>query len=88
MLQQDLAHGLVYVVFYKADGTLIAVTLPADALEATPPDPWNDIVRGADAFGAPEQAERFYNYSYANTSLPELVHFLKDVEARILLPCL
>lgn len=49
VLQHDAAHGLVYVSFYKEDGTLIAVTLPADALEASPPDAWSDLLRGADA---------------------------------------
>jgi hypothetical protein len=50
VLQHDAMKKLVYVAFFKADGTLIAVTLPADALEASPPDAWRDLVRGVEAF--------------------------------------
>jgi cytochrome c5 len=50
VLQPDAAKRLVYVAFYKADGTLIAVTLPADALEASPPDAWRDLLRGVESF--------------------------------------
>jgi len=48
----------------------------------------NHIVRyfGADAFGAPERAEAFFNYGYANVSLPEQVRYLHDVEAHNHLP--
>ena len=52
VLQQDASRGLVYVSFFKADGTQIAVTLPADALEAAPPDAWKDLLRGVEGFGA------------------------------------
>src|SRR3954454_19831433 len=52
VLQQDASRGLVYVSFFKADGTQIAVTLPADALEAAPPDAWKDLVRGVEGFAA------------------------------------
>jgi len=41
---------------------------------------------GADAFGAPERAEVFFNYSYANLSLPELLVFLRHIDARGRLP--
>jgi len=50
VLKHDAAQGLVYVAFYKEDGSLVAVTLPADALEASPPDGWSDLLRGVEAF--------------------------------------
>ncbi len=50
VLQHDAMKKLVYVAFFKADGTLIAVTLPADALAASPPDGWRDLLRGVEAF--------------------------------------
>lgn len=50
VLKDDASRNQVYVGFYKADGSLIAVTLPADALEVTPPDGWSDLLRGAEAF--------------------------------------
>ncbi len=50
VLKDDAAQALVFVSFFKEDGTLIAVTLPADALEPTSPDAWNDLLRGVEAF--------------------------------------
>lgn len=50
VLQHDTMKRLVYVAFFKADGTLIAVTLPPEALEASPPDGWRELLRGAEAF--------------------------------------
>ena len=35
---------------------------------------------GADAFGRPENAEYFFNYFYANLSLPEILRYLLRVE--------
>ena len=35
---------------------------------------------GADAFGRPEDAAYFFNYSYANLSLPEIHRFLRHIE--------
>src|SRR5215212_10191204 len=52
VLQHDASRGLVYVGFYKPDGTQIAVTLPADALQLSPADGWNDLLRGTEAFAA------------------------------------
>ncbi|MES1197184.1 MAG: hypothetical protein ABUL55_01040 [Pseudomonadota bacterium] len=48
----------------------------------------NHIIQfwGAESFGAPEQAELFFNYSYANVSLPELLRYLRRIEARGNLP--
>lgn len=42
----------------------------------------NHIVEffGADAFGRPEDAHYFFNYSYANLSLPEIHRFLRHLE--------
>ncbi len=42
--------GRVSVAYCKEDGSLIAVVLPADALEPSPPDAWADLLRGAGAF--------------------------------------
>lgn len=50
VLQTDAMKKLVYVAFIKADGSLIAVTLPADALEPSPPNGWRDLLRGVEAF--------------------------------------
>jgi hypothetical protein len=41
---------------------------------------------GADAFGRPESAEYFFNYFYANLSLPEIHRYLRHVEQRGHLP--
>ena len=42
----------------------------------------NHIVNhfGGDAFGRPEDAAYFFNYSYANLSLPEIHRFLRHIE--------
>lgn len=50
VLQHDFRRGVVYVPFYKEDGSLIAVTLPADALELSPQDGWGDLLQGVEAF--------------------------------------
>ena len=50
VLKHDTVQKQVFVGFYHEDGTLIAVTLPADALEASPPDPWTDLLSGVEAF--------------------------------------
>jgi hypothetical protein len=41
---------------------------------------------GAEAFGAPERAELFFNYQYANLSLPEVLEMLTHIEAHGRLP--
>ena len=41
---------------------------------------------GADAFGHPEDAEYFFNYYYANLSLPEILRYLLRVEQHGHLP--
>lgn len=41
---------------------------------------------GSEAFGEPERAETFFNYSYANLSLPEMLRFLRHLERRGRLP--
>ena len=48
----------------------------------------NHIVNdfGADAFGHPEDAEYFFNYYYANLSLPEIYRYLLHVEQQGHLP--
>jgi hypothetical protein len=50
VLKHDAARGQVFVAFYKEDGTLIAVSLPAETLEASPPDAWTDLLCGVEAF--------------------------------------
>ena len=60
LLKQDTLMGSAQVAFVKEDGSAIAVSLPADALEASPPTPWTDLLRGAEAFRdqRPEEAKR------------------------------
>src|SRR5215475_3302633 len=41
---------------------------------------------GADAFDRPEEAEYFFNYSYANLSLPEIHRYLVHIERKGHLP--
>jgi hypothetical protein len=50
VLKPEFAQGVVYVSFVKEDGTLIAATLPADALEPAPPNGWTDLLQGMQAF--------------------------------------
>jgi hypothetical protein len=50
VLKHDAGRGQVFVAFYKGDGTLIAVSLPAEALETSPPDGWTDLLCGVEAF--------------------------------------
>src|SRR5687767_9855540 len=50
VLQHDTARGLVFVPFVKPDGTMVAVTVPPDALEAVPRDGWLDLLAGFEAF--------------------------------------
>lgn len=60
VLAPDLARGVVYVPFVKDDGTMIAVTLPADAVEVLPRDGWIDLQQGLEMFreGRYEDARR------------------------------
>ena len=50
VLQVDNAQGLVYVSYHKDDGSVVAPTLPAEALQPSPPDPWLDLLRGIESF--------------------------------------
>jgi hypothetical protein len=50
VLQQDAAHGLLLVPYYKKDGPPMAVTIPTDAVEAAPRDGWLDLLAGVEAF--------------------------------------
>ena len=50
VLQHDTARGVVFVPFVKADGSMVAVTLPPNILEAVPRDGWLDLLSGAEAF--------------------------------------
>jgi len=50
LLQHDAIKRVVYVAFTKRDGSVIAATLPNDAVEASPADGWTDLVRGVEAF--------------------------------------
>lgn len=61
-----------------------AETYPAPPIAAF----GNHIIRyfGADAFGEPEDAELFFNYWYENLSLPELLRYIRHIEARGHLP--
>jgi mono/diheme cytochrome c family protein len=50
VLQYQPAQNIAYVAFFKEDGSLIAVSLPANAVEAAPPNAWTDLLRGTEAF--------------------------------------
>ena len=62
VLKHDPAQHLVFVSYLKEDASLIAVTLPDDALEPGPPNAWADLVKGAEAFRdqRPEEAKRLF----------------------------
>jgi hypothetical protein len=50
VLQVDNTQGLVHVSYHKDDGSVVAPTLPAEALQPSPPDPWLDLLRGVESF--------------------------------------
>jgi hypothetical protein len=50
LLKHDAGQKLVYVSFLKDDDTLIAVTLPDDAVEPSPPTAARDLLKAAEAF--------------------------------------
>ncbi len=50
VVKHDAREGVVYVAWYQEDGTRVAGSLPADALELSPADAWSDLLRGASAF--------------------------------------
>lgn len=50
LLKHDAAKKQVFVSFMKDDGTLIAATLPEDAVEPGVPRATSDLVRGVEAF--------------------------------------
>ena len=50
LLKHDASRKQVFVSFLKDDNTMIAVSLPADAVEPAPPRASLDLVRGAEAF--------------------------------------
>ncbi|MGV3532833.1 MAG: hypothetical protein ACO1QR_10725, partial [Chthoniobacteraceae bacterium] len=61
VLQHDQRRGIVFVPFVKDDGAVVALSVPSDALEPSPPDAWSDLLRGVEAFrdGQPDQARHF-----------------------------
>lgn len=50
LLQLDNARKIAALEYYKKDGTRVAVTLPSDALEASPAEGWSDLLQGVEAF--------------------------------------
>ncbi len=62
VLKHDAAQHLVFVSYLKEDSSLVAVTLPDDALEPSPPNAWSDLVKGSEAFRdqRPEEAKRLF----------------------------
>jgi hypothetical protein len=50
LLKHDSAEHRVYLSFLKDDGTLVALTLPEDAVESNPPTAALDLRRGVEAF--------------------------------------
>jgi len=61
VLQHDQRRGIVFVPFVKDDGSVIALSVPSDALEPSPQDAWSDLLRGVESFrdGQYDQARRF-----------------------------
>ena len=62
VLKYDAAERRVFVGFLKEDGSLVAVSLPDEAVEAAPPNAWADLVKGAEAFRDQrhEEAKRLF----------------------------
>lgn len=50
VLQHDLRRGLVFLPYVKEDGAVVALSVPPEALEPSPPDAWADLLRGTEAF--------------------------------------
>ena len=50
VFKQERPKAPVFVAFIQPDASVIAVTLPEDALEVVPPDAWIFIKRSVDAF--------------------------------------
>lgn len=50
LLKHDAVQKRVFVSYLKDDGTLVAVTLPDDAVELSPPSASQDLLRGAEAY--------------------------------------
>ncbi len=50
VLKNDAAQQQVYVAYFKEDDSMVAVTLPAEALEVAPRDGWGELLRGMEAF--------------------------------------
>ncbi len=50
VLKFEPRETVAYVAYYKDDGTLIAVSVPASSLEPLPANGWNDLLRGIEAF--------------------------------------
>lgn len=50
VLKQDSIKRVLFLEYYKDDGTLIAVTAPAEAFEPCPPQSWTDLLKGVEAF--------------------------------------
>jgi hypothetical protein len=50
VLKHDSIKRVLFLEYYKDDGTLIAVTAPAEAFESCPPQPWVDLLKGVEAF--------------------------------------
>jgi hypothetical protein len=48
VLKRDAATA--QVAYMKEDGSTLALTIPADALEVVPPAPWEDLLMGVRAF--------------------------------------
>ena len=70
VLKHDPAKRVVFVSYLKEDASLVAVTLPDDALEASPPNAWTDLVKGAEAFRDQryEEAKRLFQRARQDTA--------------------
>ncbi len=50
VLKHDAATRRVFVSYLKDDDSVVAVTLPEEVLEPSPPSAWADLVKGVGAF--------------------------------------
>lgn len=50
VLKQDAVKGVLYLEFYKDDGSLVAVTAPTASFQAATTSPAVDLLKGAEAF--------------------------------------
>jgi len=71
VLKHDPRQNITFVGFYKEDGSLIAVSVPANVLELAPLSAWQMVLRGVESFrdGGYEEARRMLTLAGRDPSL-------------------